>query len=308
VPTPESSRGAHSTGHPRTATAVGVDVGGTGIKAVLVSDDGAILAEQSSPTPKPDPTGVRTADAIAALVRELTKGERTPVGVTSPGLADERNGVVLDSVNLGWHNVPIRRLVEERLGTPVGFSHDVRAGGLAEMHALGEVEPDCVTAFIPVGTGLAAAIFVGNRPVVGNGWAGEIGQLVFPGGPHAGKRLEEVASASVLAARMGTDGAAEVARLVAAGDARAAELWDEVAAALGFALAVVTATIAPAVIIVGGGLAESGELLFAPTRRHLAGYLPGLPLPTLRPATHGRLAGALGAALVGRARMEAIDA
>jgi glucokinase len=284
--------------------AIGVDVGGTGIKAVLVGTDGSVLAERSTPTPKPDPTGARTADAIAALTRELADGRRLPVGVTSPGLADEHQGIVVDSVNLGWRNVAIRGLVEERLGIPVGFGHDVRAGGLAELRALDGVAADTVTAFVPIGTGLAAAIFIGDRPVLGNGWAGEIGQVVFPAGPHAGRRIEEVASASALAARMGADGAAEVARLVATGDPRAVELWDDTAAALGFALATLTAVIAPETIIVGGGLAESGELLFAPLRDWLAKLLPGVPLPTLRPATHGRLAGALGAALLGRERME----
>lgn len=288
--------------------AIGIDVGGTGIKAVLVGADGTVLAERSTPTPKPDPTGERTADAIAALARELADGGRLPVGVTSPGLADEYNGVVVDSVNLGWRNVPIRSLVEERLGIPVGFGHDVRAGGLAEMRALGEVASGSVTVFVPIGTGLAAAIFIGDRPVIGNGWAGEIGQVLFPAGPHAGKRIEDVASASVLAARMGTDGAAEVARLVAAGDARAAELWDDTVAALAFALATLTATIGPDVIILGGGLAESGDLLFGPTHYWLKKLLPGVPLPTLRPATHGRLAGALGAALLGRERMATVDA
>jgi glucokinase len=284
--------------------ALGVDVGGTGIKAVLVDADGTVLAERSTPTPKPDPSGAQTADAIAALVRELAKGERLPVGVTSPGLADDRKGVVVDSVNLGWKNVPIRDLVEDRLGLPVGFGHDVRAGGLAEIRALGGVGPDEITAFVPIGTGLAAAIFLGGRPLIGNGWAGEIGQVVFPSGPHAGKRIEEVASAAALAARAGTAGAAEVASLVASGDPRAIELWDDTAAALGFALATLTATIAPEVIIIGGGLAESGELIFAPLRDWLTRSLPGVPLPTLRPATHGRLAGALGAALLGRERME----
>lgn len=285
--------------------AVGVDVGGTAIKAVLVDPSGAVLAERSAPTPRSDRTGEATADAIADCVLAVTGGSHAAVGITSPGLVDEAAGIVVDSVNLGWQRVPIRSLVEQRLGVPVGFGHDVRAGGLAEVHSLGRLAPDAVTAFVPIGTGLAAAVFVGEQVLVGNGWAGEIGQIVFPCGPHAGSRIEEVASAAVLARRMGTDGAAEVARLVEAGDPRAVELWDDTAAALAFALAALVSTVAPNVVILGGGLAESGELLFAPTRSWLARLLPGVPLPPLRPATHGRLAGALGAALLGRARLEA---
>lgn len=127
---------------------------------------------------------------------------------------------------------------------------------------------------------------------------------MFPAGPHAGKRVEEVASASVLARRMGAPGAFEVAELVKAADPRAKELWDDTAAALAFALAALVATVAPRVIILGGGLAESGDLLFSPTRAWLERLLPGVPLPPLRPATHGRLAGALGAAMLGRRRLE----
>ncbi len=285
--------------------AIGVDVGGTAIKAVLLGPAGELLCERSVPTPRPDPSGRLTADAIADCVAGLANDERTAVGITSPGLVDEPRGVVMDSVNLGWHDVPIRALVEERLGIPVGFGHDVRAGGLAELRALPDIGPDSVTAFVPIGTGLAAAVFFGDQVVSGHGWAGEIGQIVFPSGPHAGKRLEEVASASVLARRMGTQGAAEVARLVEAGDPKAVELWDDTAAALAFALAALVATVAPDVVILGGGLAESGDLLFTPTRAWLERLLPGVPLPPFRPATHGRLAGALGAALLGRARLEA---
>jgi glucokinase len=285
--------------------AIGVDVGGTAIKAVLVGPAGDLVCERSVPTPSPDPTGRLTAEAIATCVSDLAGGEHLAVGITSPGLVDEARGIVIDSVNLHWHAVPIRALVEDRLGIPVGFGHDVRAGGLAEIRALPDRRPDGVTVFVPVGTGLAAAIFLGDRVLSGQGWAGEIGQIVFPSGPHAGKRLEEVASASVLARRVGTPGAADVARLVAAGDPKAVEIWDDTAAALAFALAALVATLAPDVVILGGGLAESGDLLFTPTRTWLERLLPGVPLPPFRPATHGHLAGALGAAMLGRARLAA---
>ena len=99
----------------------------------------------------------------------------------------------------------------------MGFGHDVRAGGLAEILTLPDLRPDSVTVFVPIGTGLAAAI-VGRAVLTGHGWAGEIGQLVFPWGPHAGKRIEQVASASAVARRVGVPGAAEAVAMVAAGD------------------------------------------------------------------------------------------
>lgn len=81
--------------------AIGVDVGGTAIKAVVVSDSGTVLRECSVPTPKPDPEGRLTADVIAGCVASLAPAERTSVGITSTGLVNEAVGVVLDSDNLG---------------------------------------------------------------------------------------------------------------------------------------------------------------------------------------------------------------
>lgn len=284
--------------------AIGVDVGGTAIKAVLLGAGTEVVAEHSMPTPSGDPSGQATAAAISDCVAVLSQGQPVAVGITSPGLLDERCGVVVDSVNLHWRDVPIRALVEDRLGIPIGFGHDVRAGGLAEIRALPDITPDSVTAFVPVGTGLSAAIMFGRKVLSGHGWAGEIGQIVFTTGPHAGKRLEEVASAAVLARRMGVAGAAEVAKMVEAGDPKAIEIWDDTAAAFALALASLVATVAPETIIIGGGLAESKELLFAPTRSWLERILPGVPLPPFRPATYGRLAGAIGAALLGRDRLD----
>lgn len=280
-------------------SAVGIDVGGTAIKGVRVEADLSIGAERSITTPKNDPSGHHTADAIVQMYRSLAVGPDCAIGFTSPGLVDERRGVTVDSVNLGWREVPIRSLVEDRLGRSVGFGHDVRAGGLAELRAVPGVDPGFCTAFVPIGTGLAAAIFLGQTPIVGKGWAGEIGQITFTSGPHQGKRYEEVASAAVLASRMGTRGAAEVAQLVRAGDPRAVEVWDDTAAAVAQALAALVATVAPDIVILGGGLAESGELLFTPVKTWLGQYLPDVPLPPFRAATFGRLAGARGAAILG---------
>ena len=229
--------------------AVGVDVGGTAIKAVLVDADGTVLADHGCAASRPDPAGRDTAAAIVGCVRHLAGGQRLPVGLTSPGPVDERSGVVIDSVNLDRKNVPIRDLVEALLGLPVGFGHGVRAGGLAEMSALGRVDSEAVTAFVAIGTGLAAAIFIGQRALDAHGWAGEVGQIVFPAGPHAGKRIEEVASAA--------------------------------------------------------DSPDRGSCCSSPPA---SGWprLPGVPLPPILPATHGHHAGAMGAALLGRQRVESL--
>lgn len=277
--------------------AVGVDVGGTTIKAVLARSDGSIVAERRCDTPTPDPTGEGVVSAVAELVAELSPGRPVPTGVVVPGIVDETTGTAVLSANLGWRDLPMRDQLGQRLATTVAFGHDVRAGGLAEARwgaardAAGEV-----TAFVPIGTGIAAAILLGDRAVVSGGWAGEIGQVVLSSGPFEGERMERIASASAIARRAGCASAREVVELMASGHVRARQVWRDAITVLADSLAVLTATIGPRLIVIGGGLAGAGDLLLGPLARDLSDRLGPLRTPTLRLAALGDRAAALGAA------------
>lgn len=280
--------------------AVGVDVGGTTVKAVLVGGTGVVVEEHRVPTPVPDPTGERVVEAVAAAVAALGAGARAPVGVVVPGVVDEGRGVAVLSVNVGWRDVPLRAMLADRLGRPVAFGHDVRAGALAELATGAARGASGVVAFVPVGTGVAAAVLVDGRPVVAGGWAGELGQLVLADGPFAGRRVEEVASAPATARRAGEPDARRVAERVAAGDPAATGVWRETVAVLGEALAGLVVAVAPETVVVGGGLALAGDVLLDPLRDELARRTAGLRQPRLVVAAHGDRAAALGAALLAR--------
>ncbi|WFR67409.1 ROK family protein [Curtobacterium flaccumfaciens] len=180
---------------------LGVDVGGTGIKARLTDADGLVLDEARVPTPRNDPDAARLADCVADLAsRALARGPLRAIGLVTPGVVDERAGTVVLAVNLGWHDVPVRQRVraalsERGLDVPVAFGHDVRAGAVAETSGTDAALTRGSVAFVPVGTGLASALVVDGSVVPGDGWAGEIGQVRIPSGPHAGLRVEEIASA-----------------------------------------------------------------------------------------------------------------
>jgi glucokinase len=152
--------------------------------------------------------------------------------------------------------------------------------------------------FAPIGTGLAIAVVDDDGLPAGTMWAGEVGQLRYPSGPHRGLRVEDVASAGGLAKRYGAPDAATVAVATAAGDARAAALWAETVDALAEVLAWATAVSAPATIAIGGGLVLAGDLLFEPLEAALRLRLGDLPMPALLPAQHGPSAGSVGAALL----------
>ena len=286
---------------------LGVDVGGTGIKARLTGADGRVLDEQRVPTPRDDPA----AESLAVVVAELAVHARSvarqqgttldAIGLVVPGVVDEAAGRSVLSVNLGWQDVPVRQRVAEALratGTdvPLAFGHDVRAGALAEVQS-GGLDHGTV-AFVPVGTGLASALVVDGRVVSGDGWAGEIGQVRIPTGPHAGLRVEEVASAGAVARRSGAPSAHAAMLRVVDGDPVARRAWDECVAVLADALAWLTATAGCHTLVIGGGLAQSGPLLLDPLTVAVTDRLVGVRVPALVGARHGDAAGAIGAALL----------
>ncbi len=287
---------------------LGVDVGGTTIKAVRVDPAGRVVREHRAPTPAPDPTGERVADAVAAVAARLgaPTGPDAPdapplaVGVVVPGVVDEPAGTAVWSVNLGWRDVPLRQLLADRLAGPVVLGHDVRAGALAEARTGAARDEAGTVAFVPVGTGVSAALVVEGRPVVSGGWAGEIGQRVLVHGPFAGLRAEEVASAAATARRAGAPDARTVADRVAAGDPAARAVWADTVEALADAVTDLVVAVSPGTVVVGGGLVLAGDLLLIPLAAALVRRTVGLRAPRLVAARHGDAAAALGAAMLAR--------
>jgi glucokinase len=302
-------------GDPGVGPVLGVDVGGTSIKARLTDAAGSVLQEHRVPTPRGDDQAVQLAEVVADLAAAARDaGPLDAVGVVVPGVADDATGVSVLAVNLGWRDVPVLERVRAALAArgidvPVAFGHDVRAGALAETRpqppGRGDVAPDHpldrgAVAFVPVGTGLASALVVDGVVVSSGGWAGEIGQVLVQHGPHAGLRVEQVASAGAVARRAGTESAHAAMLRVRAGDPVATRVWNDCVDVLGEAIAWITAVAGCHTVVVGGGLAESGAMLLDPLRAAVADRLVGLRTPTLLPARHGDAAGAIGAGLLAR--------
>ena len=290
--------------------AIGVDVGGTGIKALLVDDACRVLHEHRVPTPQPGPAvAERVADAVRACAEQLTFMAAEPpsaLGLAVPGMVDDDSGVAVYSENLGWHDAPLRDMVAERTGLPVAFGHDVRTGGLAEAR-VGAAREYATTMFLALGTGIAAALYIDGRPYSGHGNAGEIGHTDVGHGEKcacgAVGCLEAIASAASIARRYNAragqrvEGSREVLERVAA-DPLAEAVWREALDALELALAWSASVLAPDAVIVGGGLAEAGDELLRPLAERLDARLTFQPRPHLLRAALGDRAAALGSALL----------
>lgn len=292
---------------------IAVDVGGTGTKAALLDTAGRVLQQSWQSTDRergPHAVVHRILDLVGDLQRQAAEAGRpaSAVGLAVPGIVDSAAGVGVHSATIGWRDVPFADLVRKRTGLPVAVSHDVRAGGVAEAR-LGAGLGHRDFLFVPVGTGIAAALVSDGQAVPGaHNRAGEIGHIpVRPGGEPcvcgATGCAEAYASAAAVARRhtaaTGTHTeAAQVARLAAEGDPAASAVWDDAVSALADVLLVTCAVLDPPLIVLGGGLAESGDLLLAPLRARMAERATVHQLPLLARARLGDRAGCLGAGLL----------
>ncbi|MEV6050332.1 ROK family protein [Streptomyces sp. NPDC052107] len=296
---------------------IALDVGGTGMKAALVGDDGELLHRARRATGRE-----RGPDAVVATILDFAAelhaygveryGEAAAAaGIAVPGIVDEQQGIASYAANLGWRDVPLRALLTQRLGIPVALGHDVRTGGLAEGR-IGAGKGADRFLFVPLGTGIAGAIGIDGRVEAGaHGFAGEIGHVVVrpggivcPCGQHG--CLERYASASAVseawAAACGDPGAdaADCAEAVVSGDPNAVRVWQEAVDALADGLVTALTLLDPRTLIIGGGLAEAGEVLFQPLRDAVRRRVTFQKLPSVVPAALGDTAGCLGAGLLAR--------
>jgi glucokinase len=287
---------------------LGVDVGGTSIKARLADSGGLNCGEWREPTPVGDASAERTAEVIRGML-DVARRERDvdAVGLVVPGIVDEQGGVCIRAINLGWLDLPVRDIVQSHLDLPLAFGQDVRAGALAESLTGAAAGASGTVVFIPIGTGLASAVITDGVVVSSGGWAGEIGQVIISAGPHAGRRIEEIASAGGIAQRAGAAGAHAVAELVRRGDARAIAVWNDGVAVLAEAMAWISAIVAPDIFVLGGGLTEAGGLLLDPLERELAARLPLSHQPAIARAVHGDAAAMIGATHLARRMLGAGD-
>jgi len=297
------------TGSAHDGPVVALDVGGTAMKGAVLDDQGRVLDFHRWSTPRSDGPDAVVAAALDAVEELLQQADgAVAVGLVVPGLVDDRAGIALFSENIRWRDVPFRHLVSERCGLPVGFGHDVRAGGLAE-RTMGAAQGCDDVLFMPIGTGVSGAMYVAGR-LIENKYAGEIGHIdVGSDEPCAcGARgcLEAVASGAAIAKRYNRAtggsavGAEEVVRLLAAGDPAAVLVWDEAVDALARALATYASLLAPELVVIGGGLSGAGEVLLEPLRRRLKELLVWQQVPRIVVAHLGENAACLGAGLLAR--------
>ena len=314
---------------------VGVDIGGTNIVVGLVPlEGGAPVGLRNLPTDAvrgADFVVQRVAGMVAEAIRETlaehggARADVAGVGIGSPGPLDRETGVVINTPNLGWTNLPLRDLVSDAVGLPAALDNDANCATYGEWwQGAGRGVDNLIG--LTLGTGIGGGIVLNGEIIHGaSDAAGEIGHMTieFTGrkckcgnygcleaycsGPNIAARAREGLDAgyeSVLTELV--DGqldritAATVYEAAVLGDRYANEVMVETAKILGAGIANVINIFNPEAVVIAGGVTRAGEHLFAPLRTEVRrrAFRSAYDACQILPAALPETAGVIGAAAV----------
>lgn len=288
-----------------TILVAGVELDVAGCTLFLVTLHGEQIARVDLPLAS---TRVETVvETVATGIEGLLDGKEPSTllgcGIAVPGLVDPAGDTVASPTRLGWQAVPLRELLEARIGVPVFVTDRGKSAGLGELWSLGPDKPDDLV-YLYLGRGVAGAIVLHRDILPGTtSTAGELGHMIIdPDGPacECGNRgcLEALVSTPAILARVQSllatgsgepsaaptwvrsrdaDTIAAIGEAAMAGDPLALALVGHVARWLGIALASLVNILNPSLVVLGGPVAEWGDPLIEAVVRELA--TRALPIP-----------------------------
>lgn len=307
-----------------------VDLGGTKIIIAVISHQGEIIARQNYNTLADEgPQAVinRIFSGIEEVLGQnnLKPSQLSAISIAAAGIIDIKNGVITDAPNLpGWHNIPLRSVVEEKFKLTTFLINDADAAALGE-HRFGAGKGLNNLILLTLGTGVGGGIIINGKLYLGSsGSAAEIGHMIIDvNGPRCqcGKNgcLEAFVSGSAIAAEAKSrisqggkssliemadgkieDITAEKVYLAAEkGDSLASEVISRAAYFLGIGVVNLVNILNPEMVIIGGSVAGMGDILLGPVRQVVKEKAFPLLSQAVKivPARLGNDAGIFGAAI-----------
>lgn len=310
---------------------IGIDIGGTSVRAAVVDAHGGMLDTLRAATPS---TSAALEHCLDRLVGELAdRWSVRAVGLAIAGFLSPDCEVVRFAPHLAWREAAVPAEMARRVGLPVFAEHDANSAAIAELH-FGAASRGHNTLVLALGTGIGAGMLMGGKIYRGSfGVAPEFGHItVVPDGRpcNCGKRgcLERYCSGtglvdtavellaqtdgghSILAAESQSDPGSLTGRRVAAaateGDRIAVAAFANLARWLGQGMAIVADVFDPDLIVIAGGLGMASGLYLDEAREHYAAMVTGAghrQLARIRATQLGESAGVIGAAQVARLRL-----
>lgn len=279
-------------------TMIGVDVGGTLLRAAAFDEDLNLIERVEQPTHAGRGPSV-VLDRLYETIRQVLPerpADLLGIGIVLPGPLDVHEGILIAPPNLPLRDAPIVALVEENVGGPVFIGNDADLAGLAEfMRGAGRGTEHMV--YMTISTGIGGGIIVDGKLRTGRGMGGEIGHMVIvPDGPLCGcgrpGHLEAVASGTAIAriarerlragepsilrdlvgGELGEVTAKTVGAAAHEGDPLALDIITQAGRYIGMMIASLMALLNPDMFVLGGGVTRVGRLLFDPMHEAIREY------------------------------------
>ena len=308
---------------------IGVDLGGSKILTAVVDPQGRILSSDESVTPATKGRQAIIQSIIDSAHHALEQAgvgisEICAIGVGAAGISNPEAGILFTSPNLpGLRDVPLRDIVQERLGKKAFLINDANAAALGEFY-FGAARGARNFIYITLSTGIGGGIVIDGKIYTGAlGAAGEVGHMTIDDdGPvcncgnrgcwetlasgtalarEARRRIKEGARTSILDYADGDveKVTAQVIHSAAEqGDGLAKELIAQIGYYVGVGLANLINIFNPELIVIGGGLSNIGDMLLEPAFKvaEERAYKEAFEVVRFASAELGRNSGVLGAA------------
>lgn len=301
---------------------IGIDLGGTNVRTLLVDENGATYSEVKDNTERdngPDYVCAKIIKQIENLDTSVCGGLKgvSGIGIGVPGPVDTVKGTMIMATNLpGFENYPICDKLSEHFNLPVFIDNDANVAGLAEaLLGAGKDYPTCY--YVTVSTGIGGAFIVDGKLVSGGrGHAGEIGNIIVKnngykfGALNPGAAEGETSGTAItrkgkeLLGEDKVNHAGDVFRLASEGDLKAQGIVEECVSQMAILFANIAHTVDPHCFVIGGGVMKSREYFYDKlveqfnSKIHVGmrGYIPLL-------ATKLEDCGAIGAAMLLMSRL-----
>lgn len=289
-------------------TVIGIDLGGTRIKAVAIDEPGNIFHRHYQPTY--DGNDKIWKNAVATAVREILEkiqSNNALIGISAPGLPNESNTAI--AYMPGRLNGLENFVWAEFLRTRTFVLNDAIAAMMAEAR-FGVAKNKKNVVMLTLGTGVGGAILIDGKPYQGAfNKAGHIGHMVIDSEGDVdvtgmpGSLENSIGDCSIEKRTSGKfSSTQQLLNAYRKGDSFAREIWLTSVKKLAIGLATLTNILAPEMIILGGGITEAGKDLFEPLEKNMVKYewRTGGNKTEIVKAQYGDLSGAVGAACFAR--------
>jgi len=232
---------------------IGVDLGGTNIRAALCNE--SILINQKRHELVHKESLEDTLNQLKTLLRDVFHPKVKGIGIGVPSVVDVERGIVYNVTNIpSWKRVELKDYLEREFHVPVCINNDVNCFALGE-YTYGTARGYDPVVGLAIGTGLGAGIIIGGKLFMGtNCGAGEVGPM-----PYLGKTLEYYCSGNFFKV-FWQSSAREMAEKAMQGDPSSLKAWEEFGLHFGNAIKIVAYAYDPQAIILGGSISKAFHL------------------------------------------------